>query len=132
MRKKHYKFGEYNCYTYFTNAGKGYEIGFCWGKKTIFVGNFIHSKEAVQYWAFLNREIRSFGKKYWVGQNVSTTWYNKFFTNFLYTNYYKFLDTLFFKYQRTYTTHFRKDHNRYMKMKKNWTTTTKMKFKAAA
>ncbi len=124
--------GKYACYTYFTTVGKGFEVGFCFGTKTVFVGNFIHSKEAVQYWAHLNREVRTFGKKYWISETASTTFYNNFFKNYLYTNYYKFLDKLFTQYHKTYTHSFKKDQTRYMKMKKNWHTTDKMKFKIAA
>lgn len=132
MKKKHYKIGKYKCRTYFKTVGLGYEVGFFLGTRKIFVGNFIHSKEANTYWTQLNNEIQNFGKKYWISPKASVNWYSKFFTRHLYTSYYKFVNKHLTRHTREYTTALKKDQLKYKQLKKNWTPKDKVVFKRAA
>ena len=124
MKKFNYKFGTHRCHTYVKTAGKGFEVGFLVGKDSVFVGNFIHKKEATQWFSIMNKEIRTFSRRYWVVPTASLTWYRRFLTNSLYKSYYRFLDHHFNRYQRTYTTAFKKDIRRYQALKKGWNTRT--------
>lgn len=119
-QKKHYKFGHYNCYSYFKSVGHGYEVGFYFGNETAFVGNFIHMSEAKDYWTRLNTEFKSFAKKYWAGPETSFAWYSKFFTNHIYKHYYSYLDTKFSVYKKSYTTKFKKYETDYKRKAKTW------------
>jgi hypothetical protein len=131
MKQKKYKVGKHTCNTYFKTVGNGYEVGCNFGPTQVFVGNFIHTAEATQYWTMLNKEIKTFCTKYWIGPKASPSWYRKFLTNYLYTNYYKFLDTKFNTYQRTYTSAFRKDETKYRRLARNWDKTDRFWVKAA-
>jgi hypothetical protein len=120
MKQTSYKFG--GCYikAQFKPVGQGYETCVTFDKKIVFVGNFIHKKEATQWWAFMTREIRTFTKTYWLANKGAKTWYGKFFSNHLYKTYYKFLDKVFVKYNKTYKTAFSKDARKYNKVRRNW------------
>lgn len=131
MKQRKYKVGKYTCHTYYKEVGNGFEVGCNFGTTQVFVGNFIHTAEATQYWTMINKEIRTFCKKYWIGPKASAIWYRRFLTNYLYTNYYKFLDTKFNTYQRTYTSAFRKDETKYRRLARNWDKHDKFMFKAA-
>ena len=132
MKKRVYKLGSYTCQTYYKPAGNGYEVGCKFGPVQIFTGNFIHNKEATQYWTYLNRELRTFCKKYWVGPKASFTWYRKFFANYLYTNYYKFLDNKFMHYKRSYSHALKKDETKYMRLRRTWSPTEKYTIRSTA
>jgi hypothetical protein len=119
-KTRKYKVGKHTCHTYFKPVGNGFEVGCKFGPTQVFVGNFIHSTEATQYWTMLNKEIRSFCTKYWITPEASPVFYRKMLTNYLYTNYYKFLDTKFKPYQRTYTSNFRKEETKYRRMARTW------------
>jgi hypothetical protein len=101
-------------------VGAGFEVGFNFGKTSIFVGNFIHTKEATKWWGVMNKEMKSFTKRYRVGQEASVTWYTKFFANYLYNSYYTFLDQQFNKYQKTFAKAVKHDAKKYVHLKKNW------------
>jgi hypothetical protein len=70
----------------------------------IFVGNFIHQKEAKKWWSFMNREIKSFATEYPYSEEASFAWYSKFFSHHLYKAYYGWLEHEFKKYQKTFNT----------------------------
>ncbi len=118
--KKKYKFGRYSCYSYMKPAGNGYEVGFYFGKKPVFVGNFIHKAEAKDYYTHLNKEWKNFATRYWAGPDTSLTWYTKFFTNHIYNHYYKHLDKKFTSYERSYATKKRKYETEYKRKAKSW------------
>ncbi len=118
MKTCYYKFGTHKCHAYWKTAGHGYEVAFYFGDKCVFMGNFVHRAEAAKWWTKMNKELKTFGKRYGVGPNASYTWYAKFCSNHLYKCYYGFLDTQFAKYQRTYTTAVKRDTRKHNTMKK--------------
>ncbi len=59
-----YKYGKHTCKAYKKPVGKGWEVGFTFGGTQIFVGNFIHAKEANAWWSKMNAEVRKFSKRY--------------------------------------------------------------------
>lgn len=130
MKTKYYSNGQYKFRAYMKPVGEGYEVGFYSGKTPVFVGNFIHSKEATQWYAIMNRQIRQFSKRYTVGPKFPVNWYMHFAKNHLYKCYYGYLDRLFARYNREYDTAYKRDVRRYNRMKKNWSY-RKPLFKAA-
>ena len=120
MKTKSYRYGKIHFKAYYKTVGHGYEVGLLCGKKTLFVGNFIHTDEATTWWKMMNKETALFAKKYWAAENVSSTWYCNFISTHLHKCYYKYLDTCFAKYTKTYTKAFSRDFRRYRAMKKNW------------
>ncbi|MCB0414626.1 MAG: hypothetical protein KDD50_09840 [Bdellovibrionales bacterium] len=132
MKTKFYKHGTHKYKAYYKSVGHGYEVGFCYGKKTLFVGNFLHAKEANGWFKTMTSEIEKFSKKYWISPKAPKAFYNKFMTNHLYKTYYAQLDKWFDRYNRSYTSSFKKDERKYKQLKKNWKTTEKTFFKKAA
>lgn len=122
MKSKHYSNGKYQFRSYLKPVGKGWEVGFWQGSTPIFVGNFIHTKEANQWYGIMSRQIRQFSKKYTVGERFPLNWYLHFTSNHLYSCYYGFLDRLFARYNREFRTACKRDVKRYNRMKKNWDT----------
>jgi hypothetical protein len=117
-----YKYGKHNCKAYKKPVGNGYEVGFYFGPEQIFVGNFIHQKEANAWWTKMNMEVRKFSKRYALPKTASPAFFTKFMTNHLYKAYYTFLDREFTKYTRTYTQNCRQFERKFMRSKKNWPT----------
>lgn len=134
MKTKYYKHGTHKCRAYLKPVGHGYEVGFFFGKNSVFVGNFLHKTEANKWWTKMNQEILKFTKNYWVEKNAPTAWYRKFFSHHLYNTYYKFLDKEFSKYERTFNSAFNKDKKKYAQIKKqkNWKPSGKVPFRKAA
>ncbi|MBK9294209.1 MAG: hypothetical protein IPM57_07155 [Oligoflexia bacterium] len=119
-KHKAYKYGTHTLRAYCKPVGEGYEVGLTCRGRTYFVGNFIHKEEAFKWWAQFNKEITLFAKKHWVSEDVSFTWYCKFLGAYLYKCYYKFLDKLFAKYNKTFHKAYSKDARKYRKMKKHF------------
>lgn len=132
MKTKSYKYGPHRCKAYWKNVGRGYEIGFEFGNHPIFVGNFIHVKEATYWWNYMNKEIGSFAKKFGFGPNAPIAWYRQFFSSHLYKMYYSYLDREFTKYQKNYCKAWEKDEKRYKQFKKNWKSDEQFHFKKSA
>ncbi len=120
MKTKQYRSGKYTFRSYLKNVGEGFEVGFYFGHDPIFVGNFIHSKEANQWFGIMNRQIRQFSKKYTVGPKFPISWFTNFCKNHLYKCYYTYIDRLLARHNRTFETKFRKDVRKYNRMKRNW------------
>lgn len=120
MKETYYKFGDYKCHAYCKQAGHGWEVGFWVGQNCVFVGNFIHQKEATKWWGTLNKEVKSFTKHYGFGEGASFAWYKKFFSTHLYKTYYTFLDSEFAKYHRTFDKAWKQDAKKYSTLKKKW------------
>ena len=118
MKNSYYKFGSYKCHAYTKTVGQGWEVGFYFGNHCVFVGNFIHYKEAAAWWTLMNKELRTFTKRYGVGGDASLTWYTKFFSHHLYKAYYAFLDHEFAKYHRDYDKACKQDVKKYSSYKK--------------
>ena len=119
-----YKYGKHTCKAYKKPVGKGWEVGFYFGATQIFVGNFIHQKEANAWWTKMNMEVRKFSKRYALPKTASPAFFTKFMTNHMYKAYYTFLDREFTKYTRTYTQNCRQFERKFSSIKKNWPTQT--------
>jgi hypothetical protein len=130
MKTKTYRYGKAAFKAYHRNVGQGFEVGLYFNRKPIFVGNFIHKKEALRWWGQMNREIKSFTKKYWITTNTNFDWYKKFFSNHLYKSYYTHLDKAFTKYTTTFQKAVTRDVKKYNQLKKNFKKTLKSTFKS--
>ena len=129
MKTKNFKHGKYSYRTYLKPAGKGYEVGFVFSGKPIFVGNFLYKKEANAWFTEMTKQITTFTKRYWVTPKASRSFYNKFMTQHLYKHYYKFLDKQFSKYETTYNREFKKQERKYNQLKKDWSKTDYVPFR---
>lgn len=134
MKTKMFKYGPHKCKAYFKPVGKGWEVGFHFGPHPIFVGNFVHKKEANEWWTKMNREWKAFATRYALAPGASVVFYRKFLANHFYNMYYKFLDSKFTTYERTYTRAVVTDMKKYKKMKEQngWKPADKFKVKHAA
>jgi hypothetical protein len=120
MKSKFVKHGANRFKIYLKTAGKGYEVGFMHGSKSLFVGNFVNSGEAQTWFQMMDKEFHRFSKKFWVTGIKANAFYYKFITNNLYKHYYDYLDKCFGKYTRSYHKEFNRDVKVYNRMKKNW------------
>jgi hypothetical protein len=120
MTTRTYKYGKYSCKAYKKACGKGWEVGFTFAGQQVFVGNFIHAKEANAWWGIMNHEVQKFGKKYVAASTASVTWTCKFMANCMYKAYYSYLDREFSKYHRGYSQAVKKDERRYSHIKKTY------------
>ena len=122
MKNKVFKYGPHSCKAYFKAAGKGWEVGFHFGKTPIFVGNFIHKAEATKWWSLMNKEIKTFTTRYGLTPKAPVTFYRKFLYNHLYKAYYGWLDKQFNKYERNFLKAVNTNKKHYTKLKKarNW------------
>ncbi len=126
-KTKDYNYYGYNFKAYYMNAGHGYEVGFTFEGKPLFVGNFVHKKEAMEWWKNFNNEIVYFFGKYEFPVKGPHQYMTKFFTNYIYTEYYAWLDKKFAKYNKEYAKAWKHDEKNYKKMKPNWKTTPERK-----
>ena len=120
MKNTTYWFGDMKCYAYMKKYGQGYEVGFHFGKQQIFVGNFIHKSEATKWWSHMSKEVKTFTTRFHVAEEVSYTWYAKFFGNTLYKSYYAWLDKQFAKYNKSFAKAYNMDAKKYKHMKANF------------
>lgn len=132
MKRHHYKLGSAKCYSYMKPVGHGWEVGFCFGKETVFVGNFIHPKEATKWWGVMNREMKTFTRRYSADVNASWGWYTKFFSHHLYKCYYSFLDQQFSKYQTEFARAVRQDEKKYKSFKGKYGTPSPVPLRKSA
>ena len=133
MKTKSFNFGAKTTgKTYFKAVGKGWETGFVFAGKPVFVGNFIHQKEALVWFGMLNKEVSKFSKKYGSTGKVPATWFAHFFGNHLYKSYYGFLDRLFAKYNRNYSKAVVQDLRRFSKLKSHNASMRRTPFSRAA
>ena len=105
---------------YLKTVGSGFEAGFILNGSPVFVGNFIHAKEANLWFNLMNRELRQFSRRYTVGQRFPLSWYTHFVRNHLYKTYYSFLDRLFTRYTKDFGRAYQRDLRRYKQIRKQW------------
>lgn len=132
MKNTYYKFGKYNCHAYIKSVGHGYEVGFKFGATSVFVGNFIHQKEATKWWNCMNKEMKTFTARYNVGTPASVAWYTKSFSNHLYKTYYTFLDREFTKYHREFDKACKQDVKTYNLHKSKWQQAERFTYRKSA
>ena len=119
-KSKAYRYGKSYGRAYYKTAGGGFECGFVFDGKLVFIGNFIHSREGQLWFALMNRELGSFSRKYAVGGKCPASWYSHFLGNHLYKCYYGFLDRLFARYNRDYHRAFSRDLRQYQRLRRGW------------
>jgi len=119
MKSKTYRYGNVTCKAVLCAAGKGWETVFYFNHKPVFVGNFVHSKEALRWWGFMNREISKFGRKYTAGHKFPAAWVSNFLGNLLHKQYYIFLEKLFIGHHRAYQKAFVRDFRRFQTIRKD-------------
>lgn len=124
MKTKIYKFGAKKYKAYMKPAGKGYEVGFMAGSKSLFVGNFIHNTEAQAWYKIMNTEFYKFSKKYGYSGEMKSAYpfFHKFVSNSLYKHYYDYLDKCFGKYTKSFHREYERDVQTYNRLKRNWGT----------
>lgn len=132
MKNKTYRYGTTTGKTYFKPVGQGYETGFIWGGKKVFVGNFIHHTEATRWFALMNQEIQRFGRRFTLGRRFPTSWTSRFLGNHLYRTYYGYLDRLFTRYNRTFGKAVVRDLNQFRRKKNSMATTSRKHYLRAA
>lgn len=118
MKTKSYKYGKHTLKAYSKKAGEGWEVGFFFDKRRIFVGNFIHTAEATEWWKVMNEEVRRFTHKHHYAPRVPKAFYSKFFSNHMYNTYYGYLDKAFSIYATTYGREYKQQLKRYEEFKK--------------
>jgi hypothetical protein len=132
MKSKKFKHGNKTYKSYVKKVGAGYEVGLTCAGKSLFVGNFLKSSEANQWYTFVNQELPRFTKKYWITKTASHAFYQKFLSQDLYKKYYDFVNKLASKYNREAERSFKKHERRYKSLKKNWVPKEKVLLKRAA
>ncbi|MEO5668484.1 MAG: hypothetical protein ABIR96_10525 [Bdellovibrionota bacterium] len=120
MTKKHFGPKSLNCWSYFTAQGEGWEVGFHFQGRPLFVGNFIHKKEATQWFSKMNSEITKFSGRYTFGPKFPVTFFTKFIGNHLYSTYYSFLDKVFAQHKSHFKKAVSSDLRKYSSLKKTW------------
>jgi hypothetical protein len=83
-------------------VGLGWEVSLHFNGKPLFVSNFVHAKEATQWFSFMNKEVSKFSRKYTTGYKFPLSWFGNFLKNHLYTQYYGWLDKVLKLYQATF------------------------------
>jgi hypothetical protein len=122
MRTKTFRYGIWYFKAYRKTVGHGYEVGLTHNQKPIFVGNFIHSREADRWWTEMTGGTTHFLNRFWPSGTTSRTWYCTFLSNYLYKTYYTFLDRLFTGYNRNYGRAFTTNCKQYRTLTKRHTT----------
>ncbi|HEX7672976.1 MAG TPA: hypothetical protein VF412_02325 [Bdellovibrio sp.] len=119
-KNKNYSYYGYTFKAYYKPAGHGYEVGFTFEGKPLFVGNFVHKTEAMEWWKCFNQEIPYFFDKYEFPYKGPHQYMTKFFTNYMYTEYYAWLDKKFAKYNKEYAKAWKHNEKHYKKMQPVW------------
>ena len=132
MKKKHFGPKTLRCWSYFTSAGEGWEVGFVLQGKSVFVGNFVHQPDATRWFTMMNREVAVFAKRNPVGPKFPVTFWRSFLGNHLYTTYYSFLDRLFAKHTTDYRKATLRDRKKFSKISALWSIGEKVPFYKAA
>ena len=122
MKSKTYRYGNVTFKAIHKAVGNGWETTIWYAGKPIFVGNFIHAKEATAWWNLMNREINKFARKYSTGYKFPVTWFSGFLKTHLYKEYYVFLEKTFAGYHREFRKAFQKDFRKFKSSKKQYTT----------
>ena len=125
MRTKSFRNGKTTCRSYLKPAGRGWEVGFLYGTKPIFVGNFVFKTEATQWYTTMNKRLRLFGKRYSVGKTYPKGWFTGFLKSYLYEGYYKHLNRVFNKHTRTFHKGVSTGERQYKRLNKRWTASDK-------
>jgi len=126
MKTRKFRNGRITCKSYLKAAGNGYEVGFTFGNKTIFLGNFVFRNEANAWYTTMNKQIRAFALRYKVGTTYPQSWYRHFLGSHLHNLYYTHLNKIFAKHRRTHTRAFNQDLRKYKTLNRRWIPSKKM------
>lgn len=132
MKTATFKNRKLTCRSYTKNVGYGFEVGLLCGARPVFVGNFIHAAEANRWYRIMNREIRTFSRKYIIPTNATPTWHLRFLSTHLYRCYYQFVDRLLGRHTRSFIREFSRNQRRYRTLNRNWDRTDCVPFLKAA
>lgn len=132
MKSRQFRQGKHTYRAYCKPVGKGYEVGLTFGGNPLFLGNFIHSKEANSWYTQMNKEITKFSTKFWITSKAPKSFYKKFLANHLYKTYYAWLGRQMPKYANQFTRAYNKDVRKYKQLKKNWKPQEKVALRRAA
>ena len=80
----------------------------------------------------MNREIRSFAKRYKVGPSYPTTWFKKFLGSHLNDRYFVFVNRHVSRHFRSAHSELNRDMRKYKRMNRNWTGSEKKPYLKAA
>ena len=120
MKTKRYA-GNTSARSYCKGTGSGAEVGFVFGGKPVFTGNFHNKGDANRFYGQLNREIRSFNKRFKVAKNCPKNWYGSFIGAYLNRLYFKHLSAISNKGNRQFNTAVNKNVRKYKKLSRRWT-----------
>jgi hypothetical protein len=115
MKTKRYRHGTLTCRAYQRAVGNGWEVGFDWGGRNIFLSNFVRGSEANRWYALMNREVRAFNARYKVTGAFPKGLYGKFLGSHLHNRYFAFLDRLFAQHSRAYARAVNKNRNAFQR-----------------
>lgn len=120
MKTNTYRNGSKSCRSYLKTVGNGYEVGFYYGGNPIFLGNFIHSGEANQFYSLMRNELRGFGMKFKVGGTYPQSWFKSFLSAHLQRCYYNFVNFQVRRHQMEAKKTYGKNVKTYRKLNRNW------------
>ena len=118
MKTRTYRNSSLTCKSYLKPAGNGYEVGFKFGTKLVFVGNFVKSTEANAWYTQMNKEIRLFNKRYTVSKTFPKSKYSHFLSAHLHNKYYSFVNRLVPKHNRAWNRTLQQDTRTFAKLAK--------------
>mgnify|MGYP003572928010 CR=1 FL=1 len=120
MKTRNYRNGNSTCKTYQKPAGRGWEVGFLYGTKPLFVGNFVHSREANEFYSIMKREVGKFAKRYKVGKTYSQSWFKAFIGAHLHKYYYAYVNKQIRKHYTWANQTYGKNLRTYKRISRRW------------
>lgn len=132
MKTKYFGPKNLGCKSTWKKAGLGYEVAFTFKGKPLFLGNFVHKKEATEWYRLMNTEITEFSKKYTFGPDFPVSFFKKFIGNHLYVTYYSFLDKKISTYKAEYKKTLSEHKKDYTHIKREWTPSERSPFTKVA
>lgn len=121
MKTKTFKTGKMYYKTSLRKVGHAYEVNFTQGRRVLFLGSFTRTADANHWYAFMNREIRHFGRKFKVGPTFPTTWFNHFIGHYLTKRYCNFQARLLQREVRLAGQKERVGMRKYRTLNRRWT-----------
>lgn len=126
MKTGTYRNGRKPCKTYLKTVGNGWEVGFTYAGRPVFLGNFIHSSEAKQFYTLMRREISHFGRRYKVGKAYPTAWFKTFIGAHLRRCYYTFVTQMVQRHKTEAARTYGKTLRTYRRLNRRWSGKAKM------
>lgn len=118
MKTKRYRHGSTSFKAYCKRVGHGFEVALTKGSKILFIGHFTNSSQANRFWSTMNRQIRTFGKRFKIPSKNPSAWYVKFLSNLVHKHYFAQLNKTLPSQGRTYQSAAVRDLRKYKRLKK--------------